>query len=544
MKAMGPATHGADHGAPETPATSALFCCALGLLVFFVLVVQLDDYGVTWDEIEFKFPSAWRLAEWIATLGPSSFSRDRIAQAFATGSQHPSLHRTVMAVSWLVLHRGLGVPELIAFRIPQAVYFSVLVAVVAWVMARRAGRVAAIIAAGSLLAMPHVWGLAHIACLDTVVAVAWLAVVLLFAGASERAGWRSALLIGLAYGLALCTKLHAIFVPIPLVIYALLHPVREPRRVAVCTLLLAPLLYVVLQPWTWYAPCSTIGTQIWRYVAKEEFAPIPVYYLGQVFTHRPSWHYVPVMFVTTVPVTLLVFVLIGLVRALHRWRTDPFGLLLALNLLTALGIFLLPAAGVYDGVRLFLPAFYFGACLAGLAVRDVVCWLAQRSRECRQALSRAAHPAVGTGLLVAACLVPGWIADVHLHPAELSYANALVGGLAGARRLGLQTTYWGEVVTRDVLNEVNRFAPPSARLKTMALPEDALPYYQRQGWLREDVIVNGPPPYDLHLVQFRQSFFGPMAWWMTETQTPLWVWQIDGVPLVALYGALPARDPE
>ncbi len=39
-----------------------------------------------------------------------------------------------------------------------------------------------------------------------------------------------------------------------------------------------------------------------------------------------------------------------------------------------------------------------------------------------------------------------------MHPFGLSYYNALVGGLPGAERLGLELTYWGDAVDAPLLD--------------------------------------------------------------------------------------------
>ena len=49
---------------------------------------------------------------------------------------------------------------------------------------------------------------------------------------------------------------------------------------------------------------------------------------------------------------------------------------------------------------------------------------------------------------------------VALHPFGLSYYNAMVGGLPGAERLGLELTYWGDAVDGVLLDRLAREATP------------------------------------------------------------------------------------
>ena len=44
-------------------------------------------------------------------------------------------------------------------------------------------------------------------------------------------------------------------------------------------------------------------------------------------------------------------------------------------------------------------------------------------------------------------------------PCHLSYYNLLVGGLAGAERLGFEVTYWGDTVREPMLAEAARLSP-------------------------------------------------------------------------------------
>ncbi len=53
---------------------------------------------------------------------------------------------------------------------------------------------------------------------------------------------------------------------------------------------------------------------------------------------------------------------------------------------------------------------------------------------------------------------------VWCSPCFLSYYNAAVGGLRGANALGFERTYWGDTVTRELLQETVRSVPKGARV--------------------------------------------------------------------------------
>ena len=73
-----------------------------------------------------------------------------------------------------------------------------------------------------------------------------------------------------------------------------------------------------------------------------------------------------------------------------------------------------------------------------------------------------------------------------MHPFGLSYYNALVGGLPGAERLGLELTYWGDAVDRVLLDRLVREVPPD---ETAALVPTL---YPGQGIVDDDP-GDGPP---------------------------------------------------
>jgi len=143
------------------------------------------------------------------------------------------------------------------------------------------------------------------------------------------------------------------------------------------------------------------------------------------------------------------------------------GCLLALiNFAAVLAVAALPFAPKYDGVRLFLPAFPFAAWLAG----DGFAWAWQRLAHFRWrwAAGGAFVLLQGAGILT-------------LHPYETSYYGGLCGALPGAHRLGMETTYWGDVYTGAVL----RFAatvPQGTRVAFFPLSSFARPLLEAQGY--------------------------------------------------------------
>jgi hypothetical protein len=195
-------------------------------------------------------------------------------------------------------------------------------------------------------------------------------------------------------------------------------------------------------PWLWYDPVARLSAYLGTGVAR---LSLRVAYLGQVYADRDvPWHYPWVYFTVTVPIGLHLLGVAGLVQGWRSRRTDPFPLLLTAPIVLFLILFSTNVP-VYDGERLFLVAFPFWALLIGLGFQSFWTWFAGRSWW------RAA--------LVGVVLAQGF-GVVSTHPFSLSYYNALVGGLPGAERLGLELTYWGDAIDPVLLDDLARRAQP------------------------------------------------------------------------------------
>ncbi len=180
-------------------------------------------------------------------------------------------------------------------------------------------------------------------------------------------------------------------------------------------------------------------------------ARFPVLFEGEVKMSDtlPRRYLVEYVAITTPPL-VLALALVGLVTAIARQRRAPLAAesrclaVVELWLFAPLLLSLLVRPNVYDGMRhaLFvLPAL---ALLAGLGAA------ALRSRAPPGWPSRAA-----AGLLLAACALP-LQALMRLHPYQMTYFNAAVGGLAGASGR-YETDYWLSSY-KEAIEWVNRRA--------------------------------------------------------------------------------------
>ena len=180
---------------------------------------------------------------------------------------------------------------------------------------------------------------------------------------------------------------------------------------------------------------------------------IQIIYFGQTYEYTLPWHNAWVLLGITVPVTILLAAAIGIVWALGQVRRDRLPLYFLLHFLTLPVLRMLPTPA-HDGVRLFLPTFFFLAAFAGWGTvalaRDLAaaCGLPTR---------------VGLPVLAAVILGPAAVSLARIHPFELSYYNALIGGPRGAWHRGFELTYWFDAFNDQTLAELNQELPAGRR---------------------------------------------------------------------------------
>ncbi len=442
-----------------TPRRLAL---AIGVFASLAVLLTIGDPGITIDEPLDVRPGR----TYVATLrarGLSFFDRATVDAVFRDNAEHPPLGRWLLGIAstlgepFEILLRGGRDPVglyIRSGRLAPALTFGLLVALVSATAGRRFGRAAGVVSGLSLVLMPRVFAHAHLGALDTFIATFWT--LALFSAVRAIEGPRPVLWMGwagLAWGLALLTKIHAWFLP-PLVLawaFGRLKPVKAVRAFAVWSAVGLSTFFAGW-PWLWYAPADRLMAYLGTGV---ERVSIRVLYFGQVFADRDvPWHYPWFYLAATVPVGLLALGLWGLIRRGPERRFEPFALLMTGSIALFLAVFS-TRIPVYDGERLFLVVFPAFAILVGRGFGSL--W----DRTGRK----------GRTALVALIVAQGY-GVVMLHPFGLSYYNALVGGLPGAERLGLELTYWGDSVDALLLDELARRA---AEAETVALAPTLAP---------------------------------------------------------------------
>jgi hypothetical protein len=139
---------------------------------------------------------------------------------------------------------------------------------------------------------------------------------------------------------------------------------------------------------------------------------------------------------------------------------------------------------VYDDDRLFMPTFPFLAALAGMGFS----WLVVLLKAFFQRLRRPGFAAALSAAAAIGFLITPILGIVTFYPHYLSYYSESVGGLPGATKLGLETTYWAESF-KEAVDYINRNAKPGDSVWVEPATYDILVYDQLHGILRDDVTI-------------------------------------------------------
>lgn len=207
------------------------------------------------------------------------------------------------------------------------------------------------------------------------------------------------------------------------------------------TLALAPILCILLNPTWWHEPAAALSRYCALNLFRQESLPdIGIYYLGRRYLYSLPWHNAFVLMAVTIPWGALLLGLAGVAVAVVRFRCDRFPAMLLLFAMTLPLLRMLPTPA-HDGVRLFLPTFFFWAGLAGIGAAAIIRTLPLQFRA--------------TAWTLLFLIGPVWAGGqwARIHPYELSYYNI---GLPRAIDCGFEATYWYDAVTPRVLDDLNR----------------------------------------------------------------------------------------
>ncbi|KKW11464.1 MAG: 4-amino-4-deoxy-L-arabinose transferase and related glycosyltransferase of PMT family-like protein [Microgenomates group bacterium GW2011_GWC1_49_7] len=498
---------------------SFIIATAISLMVFFVL----GDFGITWDEPVY-INNADVTVAWLKH--PVFAEIDKHFLVDVT-DQHPPLRKLLAGVTHEILTNSLRVIDNTrGYRISSLLFVFPFILVFSYIAIGQFGYVIGMVLPFVFSLLPHVFFMTPLLTLDYAVAALWFMAVVFAIKGMKNYVWLT--LSGMCVGLTMLTKLNGYLLFLPIGGYwawyyrALLKKPRWNKEFigAVSRLLyfiiLSFMVYGIGWPWLWTSPIEHLRQYFQLQLAHAQFS---AYIFGRIYMPAPWW-YLPVMFFATTPAFVLIFFVLGSVYVVRRGSI--WDRVILLNALYPIVFFSLPGIYRYDWVRFILPSFPFVCLIAGRGMTVAIAWLRPRIRR------------VGMIAMLIVWLVTVYASVVRIHPWESSYYNELVGGIAGASRLGFETEYWGNA-NLGVLPWMNW-----NKQNMMCVWPEWLPfrYYQAMGQIQAGVVFRATGNACKNLViLMRQSFFGrdPYIAKIVATQKPIYTVSVDGVPLVGVY---------
>jgi 4-amino-4-deoxy-L-arabinose transferase-like glycosyltransferase len=524
----------------------------ISILVFILLLATAPNIGLTWDEPAY-IAAARSYMGWygqVFTNPKQAFSEAAIKDAWEVNSEHPPLDKIWSGAVWSVARNFTN--DLVAHRMGNMILVAVMAGLLYLLIRDSYGQAAGLAAVIALLTMPRFFFHAHLSALDVPAAVSVFIVTFLFWKTLEYKNWTWGLLLGLVWGLALATKINAVFIPVTLGLWWLIfrRDLRIFVRLIVMGLTAIP-VFVAAWPWLYFQTFDRLTTYI-GFVTDKHWK-IGQYYFGEFFM-PPPWHFGFVMLWAVLPLGLTVLYFLGIFRAGNGKRDSGLGWLLFLSALTPILAISTGKSMVYDNERLIMVSFPFLAGLAGAGFGWILSgWEKLSARWSRPTVSRG-----GVIVLALLAFAPQLVTMIGLYPHFLSYYGESVGGLAGATRMGLETTYWCETFSL-ALPYINEHAQPKDRIWSDPWSHDVLIYYQTQGLLRDDLLIlapasvesilglDAPSPLvmpmesaDWYIFQHRQSTLGfegednSMLKTLSQKEV-VYEYSYDGVPILTLY---------
>ena len=507
----------------------------LFLTSFILLSSTSNQYGLAWDE-PYNFTPAVDAYQWLKLLvthPPQAISDTAITQYWNKVHEHPSFSKLVAGIThgWFAGIFG----DFYAFRLGEFILFSLLTVFIYLFALELFDRPTALFSSATFLLMPRIFGQAHFATTDIPLVLMWFLTVFCFY--KGLTNWKWSVATGIIWGLGLATKINLLFLPIPLIIWAQFFHRKQYGNNAFSMLFISPIIFFLSWPWLWFHTKQRIIEYLFFY-AQHKFTT--VYYFGKMYVLVPApWHYPLVFTLTTIPLTILLLMIVGIISIKIRNPKSEIRnksaviMLILFNALFPILLQSFPASPKYDGIRLFLPSFPYLAILAGLGFSYLKVG-AQLITSQKFGFDKS-NPYIPILLSIILLIFPIYHV-IETHPYQLSYYNLLLGGINGAKQKGFESTYWCEAVNQDVLQYLNKLVPENGKIRFLSFSDEVVQWYQSYGYLRKDIQCFSTEEPEYYVLLCRQGFFGGVEWNLYNRATPIKTFSYKNrVPLIVIY---------
>lgn len=509
------------------PAWARLLGAIVPLVFLAISLATLHDYGETWDEQFDQNIGRFYWHDW-SKEGLKGLERFIPLQR----NYGPFFDIAIVATHDLVVDKLKWVTDgVAAHHLPVALVSSAAL----WIVFRFGmalwGAGPALVAQLLLALMPQFVGHSQNNLKDTpLMAFFMLSLLLAHRAVRKEGAWRWAL-AGAIAGLTYAIKLHALFVPIILVLWQLGDRAGRARwRKTLAGLLVAgaSAFLAILAAWPYYrhAPVARFVETL-RTFRDHEYNEY-VFYLGRHYrAHEVPWHFPFVMLGVNTPLVMVLLFLAGLALAVAAWRRgspDGDGLrLVTLWFFVPILVQILSGAIKLDGVRHYLLVLPAIALLGG--------WTAWEIRR-RFADGVGRRAALAWGGVLAAALGAVLVSNVRFHPYEVVFFNRLAGGTRGAREK-FELDYWG-VSFKQAAAWMNANLPEGSRLLLTVQAQHLLHVDSSRLHFVPD--LKHRPNYKINLVRGILKSNDPDGGdYLHPTKKPVYAVTVDGANLLEIF---------
>ena len=190
-------------------------------------------------------------------------------------------------------------------------------------------------------------------------------------------------------------------------------------------------------------------------------------------------------------------------------------------------------SSLFGGTKHWMTAMPFLAIVAGWGAVAAAGWAAEMFEETPRAKLAVTLSAALASL---ALLLPAATQLEHNHPYGTSYYNELIGSHRGAADQKMMRQFWGYAV-RGAADWLNENTEQGAKIWTGNATSWAWNEYRREEIIRKDLRATGLGASDYAVLFHQKSFYARELeiWRAYGTRAPVYVLELDGVPLVSIY---------
>lgn len=529
----------------NTNLRSCLGGVAVAVGALFLLLASSEPFPLTWDEGVY-FDRAESILSWFSD--PAPLEKDSIVHywKFTTQNEgHPAGFAVVIAAGKRFSELFLPfLSEKTAWRFGPILLVSFALGAVYRRLEREYSTIAAIFSVLAILSMPRIFAHVHIAACESVLIGAWL-LVWAFYGSALKSKF-GAIACGCALGLTFAAKFTGLIALFPFLIGTvfLWKSFRESYSILL-VLPVAGLVFFLLNPPLWFEPIEGLRTFLYLNTHREAHN-ISILFLGRMYDldHPLPWYNTIVWTGITLPFGLLFLAFLGChfgirkrteissaptktfrqraIAVIFGRKPDPHGTVILLNAVILLIVRAIPGTPPHDGVRMFAPAFAFIGILSGLGAERL--WYSGRKFFSPQRMLVIAIYMFSVFNLV--CFAPQW----------LSYYNILIGGLPGAKRAGMEPTYYWDALDSEVLDWINRNTPEGSKVRFSPISPRVLQRYRNWEELDRDFSSDAPGEYRWYVLQRRPSGEMQVDVRLINTAEPVFTKHIDACPVLPQIG--------